>query len=171
MSLSLSDTIRAAAAQAVVDALNAGSGPAKLQFYTAPRPASGGAETTLVCECVLSDPAQSGVTNGVVTMTAIGDGLVLPGGVSNPVWARLVDSDDNFVGDVDISDCAALIDKYETVDLAGLFNHFGVSSLSGLLSAISAEDRALLGDIVLPTIVFYQNDYIRINSFTITPIK
>ena len=71
----------------------------KLKIFSGTRPATGGAETTLLCECALSATSgtQTGGT-GVFTFNAISNGTAVASGT--PTWARLTKSDD-----------AAVIDK------------------------------------------------------------
>jgi len=168
MNFASSESIRAAHAQLIVDAINAGSGPGKMRLYTGTRPATGGTATTLHCEMLLHDPVESGIAAGLIAFASVGDGLVLPAGTSSPTWGRFVDSDDAFVADFDVSDASALFSVYSVSDFNGLLAHFSVTDLAGLLAAISAADHALLGDLVLPSVVFSKNDYIRLGSASIT---
>lgn len=104
MTLAVNPTIRTAQAQLLADAINAGAGPGKIRLYTASRPVTGGTPTTLICECVLHDPVEASLTAGALVFGTIADGLVLPAGTSTAAWGRIVDSDDRFVGDFDVSD-------------------------------------------------------------------
>jgi hypothetical protein len=84
---------------AIVTAMDAGAGPAEMRFYNAPRPATGGAVTTLVGTNVLSDPSGT-VSSGVLTFNSISDDVSADAD-EDIAWARIVDSDNNFIMDLD----------------------------------------------------------------------
>jgi hypothetical protein len=70
-------------------------------MYTGPRPATGGAVTTLLAELVLSDPSGT-VSNGVFTFSAItADAAADANGTA--AWFRIVDSNNAFVMDGDLT--------------------------------------------------------------------
>jgi len=106
MGIALADTIRTARATAILTAIDAGSGPAVMNFYTAPQPAKSSAITsqTLLGTVTCSDPAGT-VTNGVLTLSAISDdSLADADGVAT--WARVLDSSGTFVMDITVTDNA-----------------------------------------------------------------
>lgn len=96
----LSNAARSAAANGVVDLLDAGSGAATLKLYTASKPA--GPDTaisgqTLLATLTFSDPAFGAASNGVATADTITSGTDV--GTGTATWARAADSDDNGVID------------------------------------------------------------------------
>jgi hypothetical protein len=106
MGIALADTIRTARATAILTAMDAGSGPAIMQFYTATQPAKGAAITnqTLLGTCTCSDPAGT-VTNGVYTLSAIADdSLADADGIVT--WVRVLDSNGVFIMDVTVTNLA-----------------------------------------------------------------
>ena len=106
MGIALADTIRTARATAILTAMDAGSGPAVMKFYTATQPAKGAAITdqTLLGTVTCSDPAGT-VTSGVLTLSAISDdSLADADGVAT--WARVLDSDGAFIMDITVTNNA-----------------------------------------------------------------
>jgi hypothetical protein len=105
-SLSFSTTLRNARAQKIIDALDAGTGPGVFRFYTAPRPATGGALTTqtLLGTVTLSDPSGA-ASAGTLTFNAITDDS-LADATGAAAWVRGEDSAGGFVLDMDVTDNA-----------------------------------------------------------------
>ena len=106
MGITLADSIRSNRATVILTALDAGSGPATMAFYTATQPAKGVAVTdqTLLGTVTFSDPAGV-VENGVLTLSAItDDNLADADGVAS--WARVLDSAGVFVMDVTVTNNA-----------------------------------------------------------------
>lgn len=102
MAIGLATALRTSRMQLIADAVDAGSGAGKLQFYTAPRPATGGTATTLLAEITLNDPCGS-VTDGVLTLDI--DPLLQDtsaNATGTCTWARLVTSDNAFVADLSV---------------------------------------------------------------------
>lgn len=165
--LVLNDTLRLAQVQMVVDALNAGTGPARMRLYLAPQPATGGAVTTLFCDMAMSDPVELSLAPGIITLGMIQEGTVLPAGSSSPAWGRLVDSDETFIADFTVSDCSPLYPIYGVSTLSGLFAHFAVTTLADLLAVLSNEDRDRLGDLIIPALTFLQGDFLRLSGVSI----
>lgn len=98
MSLSLPVASRSAMIDALVDRLDAGTGPGTIQIRSGTRPAPDAAPTgTLLATVTLVDPAFGGASNGTVTIadppqvTAVADGQA--------TWFRAFDSDGNPVMD------------------------------------------------------------------------
>jgi hypothetical protein len=103
MGISLADTIRTIRAQAILTALDAGSGPAIMEFYTATQPAKGAAITdqTLLGTVTFADPAGT-LADCVITMSPIADdALADADGIAT--WARVLDSDGTFVMDITVT--------------------------------------------------------------------
>ena len=99
MALTLSTTIRNSRMNAIRDALDAGSAAGKLLIYDGTRPATGGTATTLLATFTLSDPSAPNAVDGVLTFSAIA--TVAASATGTASWARMVDSDDKFVCDMD----------------------------------------------------------------------
>lgn len=105
MAIAYSTAIRNARLQVVADAINAGAGAGKLRIYNGTRPATGGTATTLLGELTLNDPATdpATVTGGVLTLDVsptVQDASADASGTAT--WARLVDSTNAFVADLDV---------------------------------------------------------------------
>jgi hypothetical protein len=97
--------VRNAMAQAIIDALNAGTGAAVLEFYTATMPSTPDVAITsqvklgsLVC----SDPAAT-VTDGVITFAAITQDSSADA-TGDATWVRIFDSSGAAVTDMDVTD-------------------------------------------------------------------
>lgn len=101
--LRLSTTARNAAADAVVDLLDAGAGAGTIQIRSGTMPATPqtAASGTLLATVTLSDPAAGAAATGAATITdpvsvtGVGDGTA--------GWARFLDSNANVVMDCDIT--------------------------------------------------------------------
>ena len=103
MAVGYSTAVRSARMTAVLNAIDAGSGPGTITVYDGTRPATGASITTQTALVVgtLSDPCGT-VTNGVITFSAITWADVIADGTAT--WARVRDSDDNFVLDMSAGD-------------------------------------------------------------------
>jgi hypothetical protein len=104
MGIAFSDTLRTARANLILAAINAGTGPGSLLFYTADQPAKGAAITTqtLLGTVTFAEPAGT-VSNGVLTFSGIADDSSADNtGIAN--WARILDGDGNFVMDLTVTD-------------------------------------------------------------------
>lgn len=83
-----------------MEVVNTAASGGKLSLYTGPKPAAGGAATTLLGAFDLATPA--GVVSGaVLTFTDPADVNVVANGTA--VWARITDSSDAWVGDFTVS--------------------------------------------------------------------
>lgn len=101
----LSTSTRSAMANAVVAAIDAGSGPALLRFYTGTMPA--GPDTAVSTQTLLgtltcSDPCAT-QSNGVITFASITQDSSADA-TGTCTWARLVTSDGTAVADFDVTD-------------------------------------------------------------------
>lgn len=102
--LGLSDTLRTARAQKIIDAINTGTGTGTLELYSAPKPMKGAAITsqTKAGTLTFAEPAGT-ISNGVLTFSTMTDD-------SNADetcwirWARVLDGDGAFVMDLDVSE-------------------------------------------------------------------
>lgn len=73
LSTKLTNAVRSAACDAIVDLIDAGSGAGTLKFYTGSPPtnASDAASGTLLATLTFSDPAFGAASNGVATASSI----------------------------------------------------------------------------------------------------
>lgn len=94
-----SNQIRIDRGEVINAACNAGSGPAKLRLYDGTKPATGGSVTsqTLLAELTMTDPAFTVTATTLTAGTPAQDSSANASGT--PTWARIVDSDNNFVSD------------------------------------------------------------------------
>lgn len=97
MALGFATTLRTSRATAIRDAIDAGAGAGKLRIYSGSRPATGGAETTVLAELTLSDPSGT-ISNGVLTFSAITEDTAA-NATGTASWFRIMTSADAFVLD------------------------------------------------------------------------
>jgi hypothetical protein len=102
MALGIASAIRNAMLDAILAAIDAGSGPGKVRIYDGTRPATGGTATTLLAELTMSDPASAGASGGALTLSAVTEDSSADS-TGTATWFRVVDSDDNFVLDGSVS--------------------------------------------------------------------
>ncbi|WP_321495649.1 hypothetical protein [uncultured Desulfobacter sp.] len=101
MTLGISTTLRNGYLNLIRDAIDAGAAAGKINFYNETRPATGGAVTTLLGTVVCSDPSAPDASGGVLTLNSMtDDDNADNNGVAT--WARITDSDDNFVLDATV---------------------------------------------------------------------
>ena len=107
MQLKIIAAARTDGMQAIIDRLDAGSGPATIDFYTAAQPAGPHVAVTtqtLLGTATCSKPCAT-VSNGVATFAAVTqEDAALDDGTA--VWVRFRDSDGNAVIDGDVTDTA-----------------------------------------------------------------
>lgn len=105
MATRLPNASQQAAADAVVDRLDAGAGAGKLRIYSGAQPADADSAPvgTLLCEVTLADPAfGAAASSGVATLLGVplsGVGTAGAGAGTNAQSYRLVDSNDVTVAD------------------------------------------------------------------------
>ena len=101
MPIKFSDSVRSLRSQAIIDAMDAGTGNASIKFYTAPQPSKGAVITTeiLIGSVECSSPS-SAVSNGVLSFNSINDDISADAD-GDIAWARCEDSDGNFIFDAD----------------------------------------------------------------------
>lgn len=102
--IKISTAVRNAMAQQIIDALDAGAGPALLLFYTGEQPA--GPDTFVTSQTLLgtltcSDPVGNKAA-GVITFSAITQDSAADA-TGAAAWARLQDSDGVAVADFDVT--------------------------------------------------------------------
>lgn len=101
----LSNAVRGSMATSLITAIDAGSGPALLKFYTSGMPA--GPDTAITSQTLLgtltcSDPSAT-QTNGVITFASITQDSSADA-TGTAVWARLTASDGTAICDFDVTD-------------------------------------------------------------------
>ncbi|MCK8477243.1 hypothetical protein [Microbacterium aurugineum] len=104
MAVRISNAVRSAAADAIVDLVDAGSGAGTLKIYTGSQPAGPGTAPsgTLLGTLTMSDPAFGAASNGVATAAAItGDTSADASGTAG--WARIADSSGTAVLDMSVT--------------------------------------------------------------------
>jgi hypothetical protein len=101
------------------DAIDAGPGPGLLRLYTGPRPATGGAVTTLLAELTFSDPSYAAASSGSITANAINSDPSA-NATGTAAWARVVDSTGQFVFDCDVGTSGSDINLNSTSIATGL---------------------------------------------------
>lgn len=104
MALKIAAALAIAAADLVVDALDAGSGAGKIRFYTATQPADPSvaiSSQTLLAEFTLSDPAfgAAGAVSGGALATASAIAAVVASATGTVTWFRALDSNNVAVFD------------------------------------------------------------------------
>jgi hypothetical protein len=104
MGIAFADTLRSDRAQKIIDAIDAGTGPGTMLFYTAPQPAKGAAITTqtLLGTVTFDEPAGT-VTDGELTFNVITDDSSADAD-GEAAWVRVLDGDDAFVMDMTVTD-------------------------------------------------------------------
>lgn len=103
MAVRIPTASRNAAAAAVTDRVDAGSGPGKLRFFTGAQPASANdaATGTLIGEVTLPDPSFSAGAAGTRNLADPAPAAATSAGVVG--WARMLDSDNNTAMDFSVS--------------------------------------------------------------------
>ncbi len=136
MTLALSDDVKEARSTAVKATIDAGSTFGKIKLYTATRPASGASASgcTLLATILFSDPCGT-VDGDGLHLTADDPAQAVAAGIIN--WARVTDSDDNYVmdGDVRLSTDTDVAIADFIIDVAQVY----VGSYVNLVSALLAE--------------------------------
>lgn len=117
MALGVLLSIRNAWLTAIANAIDAGSAGGKIKFYDGTRPATGGTATTLL-GTVTCDTTCGTVSNGVLTFGSLTEDSSADA-TGTATWARLTDSDDNFVCDCSVGTSGADINLNSTSITAG----------------------------------------------------
>jgi hypothetical protein len=101
--MAFSESLRNARATAIRDAIDAGTGPGRIRFYTGPKPAAGAAISTqvLLGTAVFARPCGT-IAGGILTFAALTDD---PEADATGIcaWARIEAGDGTFVADVDVT--------------------------------------------------------------------
>lgn len=117
MALGLVSTVRNNMLQVILDALNAGAGPALIRIYDGTRPATGGSATTLLAELTCSDPAGT-IGSGTLTFSSITQDSSA-NATGTATWFRLVDSTAAVVGDGSVGTSGADLNLVTTSIVSG----------------------------------------------------
>lgn len=81
--------------------VDAGSGAGLIRIYSGSRPATGGAETTVLAELTCTDPVAGAASSGQLTFSSITDDSSA-NATGTASWFRVMDSDTNAVIDGDV---------------------------------------------------------------------
>ena len=103
MTVAISTELNEARLTGTLSFLDTGAGVARIRIYNGTRPATGGTVTTLLVEIPMDDPCGT-VAAGVLTLASAALPLVASSGVAT--WARVINGDDDFAFDCDVSDMA-----------------------------------------------------------------
>lgn len=101
MAWAFDSAIRNTRANAIRDAIDAGTGAGLLRIYDGTRPATGGTATTLLAELTFSDPSAPNASGGVLTLNAI-NADPSANATGTATWARIVTSSGTFVADCNV---------------------------------------------------------------------
>lgn len=120
MAIKLDTTVRNSRASVIASAIDAGSAGGYLRIYNGTRPATGGGAIqtqTLLAQLQFSTTCAPAPQNGILTFSAITpEDAALAGGTAT--WARIVDSDETFVLDMDVGLTNSSADlKLNSVDI------------------------------------------------------
>lgn len=108
MTVGISTAVKNSALIGIRVLIDAGSGAGKIKIYNAPRPATGVAITTqtLLAELTMQDPSFAEPASATMIMNVpVSDSSANATGTAS--WARITDSNDNFVMDIDVGDLAS----------------------------------------------------------------
>jgi hypothetical protein len=104
MTTNFCTALKNARSQAIITAVNAGTGTGTINFYTAARPAAGAVITdqVLLGTVTCAEPAGT-VSNGVLTFSSITDDS-LADATGAAAWVRVLDGSGVWVVDMDVTD-------------------------------------------------------------------
>ena len=117
MALGVNITIRNSWLTAVANAIDAGSAGGKIKFYDGTRPSTGGTATTLLGTVTCSTVCGT-VADGVLTFAAFTEDSSADA-TGTATWARITDSDDNFVCDCSVGTSGSDINLNSTAITSG----------------------------------------------------
>jgi len=101
MSLGVLESIRNAWLDAIAAAIDAGIVGGQLKFYDGSRPGTNGAATNLLGTVVFSATCAPDASGGVLTFSEMTEDASADA-TGTATWARITDSDDNFVCDCSV---------------------------------------------------------------------
>lgn len=117
MALGVNTTSRSAWVQEIANKIDAGAAGGKIKFYDGSRPATGGPATTLLGTVTCSATCGT-VSNGVLTFSAFTEDSSADA-TGTATWARITDSDDNFVCDCSVGTSGSDINLNSTAITSG----------------------------------------------------
>lgn len=117
MALGVLLSIRNAWLTTIANAIDAGSAGGKIKFYGGTRPSTGGTATTLIGTVTCATTCGT-VSNGVLTFASFIEDSSADA-TDQATWARITDSDDNFVCDCSVGTSGADINLNSTSITAG----------------------------------------------------
>ena len=97
MALAMLEALRHSMLNEITALIDADIGAGNLTIYNAPQPATGGAATTALAVCPLTDPAAPGASGGVLTFSTITPDTT--GVAGTATWFRVTDNSGDFVLD------------------------------------------------------------------------
>jgi len=104
MTLSVKTEIRNQWLSDIADNIDDGAGNGVLNIYSGVRPSTGDAATgDLLASLQCSKPCYSSISNGVLTFDSFTDDSDTDN-TGTATWARITDSDGNFVIDIDVGE-------------------------------------------------------------------
>lgn len=125
MTVGVSTDVKNSALIGIRALIDGGADSGLIKVYDSPRPATGAAITTqiLLAEIEFNDPSFADPVSATMTMNV----PLTTNGLANgtALWARITDSDDNFVMDIDVGDLASSAElklSDEAITLGGLIN-------------------------------------------------
>jgi len=127
--MKIANASRSAAADGVVDLIDAGAAAGVIKVYDGTQPATPDTAVsgqTLLVTLTCSDPAVGAASNGVASFNAITAGTAVATGTAS--WARIEDSDGNVVADATVGTSGADINLDTTSIVSG--GEVGVTSLT-----------------------------------------
>lgn len=134
MTLALSTAVKQARSTAVKTTIDAGTDVGKIKLYASPRPDAGAAPTSaLLATILLSDPCGTVDASGLHLTSPVPAQSGAAGIVS---WARVTDSDDNYIMDGDVrmaADVDAEIADF-LIDIAQVYPGSFVTLVSATLA-------------------------------------
>lgn len=119
MTIGLATSVRNSRMNVIRDAIDAGAGSGLIRLYTEPRPATGGAVTTLLAELTFSGTSYAAASSGSITANTISQDPSA-NATGTAVWARVVDSTGQFVFDCDVGTSGSDINLNSTGIATGL---------------------------------------------------
>lgn len=114
MTVGISTSVKNAALSGIRALIDAGSGAGLIRIYNTPRPATGVAITTqtLLAELTMASDAPGSfadpASGSMALRLPVADASANATGTA--LWARIVDSDGNFVMDIDVGDLLSSAD-------------------------------------------------------------
>ena len=134
MTIAYSTALKNARLDLVATAIDAGAAAGTVKIYDGTRPATGAAITTqtLLVTGTFSDPCAAAASAGTLTFSAITYGFAAATGTAT--WARIADSDGNFVADASVGTSGSGADfilNSTGIVVDGVVNHVSAAITAG----------------------------------------